>query len=203
MHPIATRTLIEPCRPDLVAYCPTMDLVATVTKKGGHVDVWRLNGQRVFGATFETEDDGDDVGLRNSEDREADEAEGFVRAVTWRRDGEFYFHFRFLFYFASLLGGHPQHRSAFLSLSPRSWVVLQRKVRTSMLRLTGPKKRDPEMSSCEMLLGGKNDLRSYRFRECTCVSALRATRLRRVERYSTMQEKVPHTRHAQSSRHNG
>jgi hypothetical protein len=94
-----------------------MDLVATVmvTKKGGggHVNVSRLNGQRVFGASFETEaeDDGDGDGdgegvLRNSEDREAEQGneagvEGFVRAVTWRRDGEFgfYFHFWFLFSF--------------------------------------------------------------------------------------------------------
>ncbi|KAK5228053.1 hypothetical protein LTR72_001936 [Exophiala xenobiotica] len=81
-----------------------MDLVATVmvTKKGGggHVDVSRLNGQRVFGASFETEaegdGDGDDEGegvLRNSEDRGAEQGkeagvEGFVRAVTWRRDGQ-------------------------------------------------------------------------------------------------------------------
>jgi hypothetical protein len=109
MHPVATRTLIEPCRPHLVAYCPTMDLVATVmvTKKGGggHVDVSRLNGQRVFGASFETEVDGDgdaDGVQRNSEDMEAEEGkeadvEGFVRAVTWRRDGKFGFYFRFSF----------------------------------------------------------------------------------------------------------
>ncbi len=79
-----------------------------MAKKGGHVDVSRLNGQRVFGANFEIEDDGDDggdggdEGVRNSEGREAGEAEGFVRAVTWRRDGELVSTFIFPFPFPSL-----------------------------------------------------------------------------------------------------
>lgn len=67
-----------------------MDLVATVTQKGEQVDVSRLNGQRVFGAAFEEEDEdrgnveGDDGNARDGNEV----GKGFVRDVTWRRDGE-------------------------------------------------------------------------------------------------------------------
>lgn len=59
-----------------------MDLVATVTKKDS-VDVWRLNGQRVFGANFakDEDEDGEDGGLTKTE--------GNVRGVAWKSDGEF------------------------------------------------------------------------------------------------------------------
>ncbi|KAK4935709.1 hypothetical protein LTR10_023293 [Elasticomyces elasticus] len=90
MHQIAARILPDPCRPNLMAYCPTMDLVATVTPKSEQVDVSRLNGQRVFGAAFEEEDDGkgnaESDGGNNRDESEA--AKGFVRALTWRRDGQ-------------------------------------------------------------------------------------------------------------------
>ena len=71
--------------PDLFAYCPTMDLVATVTKKDS-VDVWRLNGQRVFGASFakEEEEDDENGGALKAEA----EKEGNVKGVAWRKDGE-------------------------------------------------------------------------------------------------------------------
>ena len=86
MHQISTRVATEPFLAKLFAYCPTMDLVATVTRKDG-VDVWRLNGQRVFGATFAREGDHDDVGEveKTSGDQEIVEN---VKAVAWRRDGE-------------------------------------------------------------------------------------------------------------------
>lgn len=48
MEERAVKRLLEPCRRSLTAFCPTMDLVATVSKKDT-VDVWRYNGQRVFG----------------------------------------------------------------------------------------------------------------------------------------------------------
>ncbi|ETI19725.1 hypothetical protein G647_08738 [Cladophialophora carrionii CBS 160.54] len=63
-----------------------MDLVATTTKKDS-VDVWRLNGQRVFGANFAKQE-------YEEEDGEVREAEGEkekdanVRGVVWRRDGQ-------------------------------------------------------------------------------------------------------------------
>lgn len=89
MHTVATRVLTEPCVPSaaLVAYCPTMDLVATVTR-GGAVDVWRLNGQKVFGAVFDVNP------LDGGADPEAEVAAvslppgGRVRGICWRRDGE-------------------------------------------------------------------------------------------------------------------
>lgn len=59
-----------------------MDLIATVTRSG-NVDVWRLNGQRVFGASF-------DHGEEDVEgDHGVDGVVGKVKAVCWRRDGEF------------------------------------------------------------------------------------------------------------------
>lgn len=72
-----------------------MDLVTTVVKKvhndhrEGQVDVWRLNGQRVFGAEFERGggDDDDDQDQDQSAGLERD-GEGWIRGVCWRRDGE-------------------------------------------------------------------------------------------------------------------
>ncbi|EXJ91100.1 hypothetical protein A1O1_04207 [Capronia coronata CBS 617.96] len=85
-----------------------MDLIATVTPIGHAsgqktkdvVDVWRLNGQRVFGATFEKADDQDGDGdgdlaasgdrrrgtLQENDDKGKDR--WFVTAVSWRRDGQ-------------------------------------------------------------------------------------------------------------------
>ena len=57
-----------------------MDLVATVTRKDA-VDVWRLNGQRVFGGGFERDANGEAEGGEGKETN--------VKAVGWRRDGEF------------------------------------------------------------------------------------------------------------------
>lgn len=84
-----------------------MDLVATVSQQNARdkavVDVWRLNGQRVFGASFGEDDDDDDGD--EDEDREEgregiDDAGGGnaahrqkVRGLCWRRDGEFDFHY--------------------------------------------------------------------------------------------------------------
>ena len=96
MHQIASCVLTEPCCPDLVSYCPTMDLVATVTAKGG-VDVWRLNGQRVFGASFGGQDEdgdeeNDDEQLGNGNAKGGNGRETVVRQVGWRRDGECFLH---------------------------------------------------------------------------------------------------------------
>jgi anaphase-promoting complex subunit 4 len=83
MHQIATRTTTEPFIPALTAYCPTMDLIATVTEKG-NVDVWRLNGQRVFGGLFKLSD------IINTETGETVPAEPGcpVKEISWRRDGQ-------------------------------------------------------------------------------------------------------------------
>ena len=44
----AEKALQQPVRPHLISYCPTMDLVAVVTREE-QLDVYRLNGQRAFG----------------------------------------------------------------------------------------------------------------------------------------------------------
>lgn len=103
MHQIASRVLTEPCIPlpsGLFAYCPTMDLVATVSQQSARdkavVDVWRLNGQRVFGASFGEDDDEDEdreEGEEGSDDAGGRDAHGRkVKGLCWRRDGEFDFH---------------------------------------------------------------------------------------------------------------
>ncbi len=50
LEEVTSKTLPQPLEPDsrLLAYCPTMDLVALVTAADGHVHVFRLNGQRVL-----------------------------------------------------------------------------------------------------------------------------------------------------------
>ncbi|OJD22627.1 hypothetical protein ACJ73_06023 [Blastomyces percursus] len=48
---VAEKTLTSKCKPGSMAYCPTMDLVA-VTSVDERVDVFRLNGQRVFGGVY-------------------------------------------------------------------------------------------------------------------------------------------------------
>lgn len=107
MHQIATRILTEPCitsasdstapgpgpGPSLFAYCPTMDLVATVSQplpRGkASVDVWRLNGQNVFGANFDDDGEGDDGDRDGNGERDLLLMHK-VRGLCWRRDGEFF-----------------------------------------------------------------------------------------------------------------
>lgn len=44
----AEKALPQPIHPNLISYCPTMDLIAVVTREE-NLDVYRLNGQRAFG----------------------------------------------------------------------------------------------------------------------------------------------------------
>ncbi|KAF1998389.1 hypothetical protein P154DRAFT_564763 [Amniculicola lignicola CBS 123094] len=44
----AEKTMLRPIHPHLIAYCPTMDLIAVVTDEE-NLDVYRINGQRAFG----------------------------------------------------------------------------------------------------------------------------------------------------------
>ena len=44
----AEKILLHPVHPHLIAYCPTMDLIAVVTTEE-NLDVYRINGQRAFG----------------------------------------------------------------------------------------------------------------------------------------------------------
>jgi anaphase-promoting complex subunit 4 len=55
MRELLAKRLTEPCRTELTSYCPSMDLVATVTQTH-KVDVWRMNAQRVFGLAPDEDD---------------------------------------------------------------------------------------------------------------------------------------------------
>jgi anaphase-promoting complex subunit 4 len=47
---LSEKALHQPADPNLITYCPSMDLVALVTTDQ-QVFIYRLNGQRVYGAT--------------------------------------------------------------------------------------------------------------------------------------------------------
>ncbi len=47
---LSEKTLHQAVHPGLITYCPSMDLVALVTTDQ-QVFIYRLNGQRVYGAT--------------------------------------------------------------------------------------------------------------------------------------------------------
>ncbi|KAJ4988520.1 anaphase-promoting complex component Cut20/Apc4 [Stagonosporopsis vannaccii] len=51
----AEKVLLHPVHPHLIAYCPTMDLVAVVTTEE-NLDVYRINGQRAFGLKRKRDD---------------------------------------------------------------------------------------------------------------------------------------------------
>jgi anaphase-promoting complex subunit 4 len=51
----AEKILLHPIHPQLISYCPTMDLIALVTDEE-NVDVYRVNGQRAFSLKRKSED---------------------------------------------------------------------------------------------------------------------------------------------------
>lgn len=81
---VAEKTLPAKCKLDSLVYCPTMDLVA-LASQDEKLNVFRLNGQKVFGGSFGGEDpyfDSDD---------EDDDGKGEIRRVKWKDDGRFSF----------------------------------------------------------------------------------------------------------------
>jgi anaphase-promoting complex subunit 4 len=48
---VAEKALQQRCKAQTLSYCPSMDLVALVTEDE-QLQVFRLNGQRVFGASY-------------------------------------------------------------------------------------------------------------------------------------------------------
>lgn len=94
LPPVAEKSLPARCKPNMVTYCPTMDLVALVTAaqgqgqghaKGEELCVYRLNGQRVFGGSFGGDEyDSDEEGQDGKDGRE-------VRGVRWKNNGMFLF----------------------------------------------------------------------------------------------------------------
>ena len=51
----AEKILLHPIYPTLIAYCPSMDLIAVVTDEE-NLDVYRINGQRAFGLKRKNDD---------------------------------------------------------------------------------------------------------------------------------------------------
>ncbi|EEH15946.1 hypothetical protein PABG_06033 [Paracoccidioides brasiliensis Pb03] len=69
---LAEKTLASKCKPGSMSYCPTMDLIA-LASADERVDVFRLNGQRVFGGVY-------GGGGRGGSGRE-------VRGLKWKGNG--------------------------------------------------------------------------------------------------------------------
>jgi anaphase-promoting complex subunit 4 len=87
LNTVAEKALPKKCKPESLAYCPTMDLVALATDDE-ELHVFRLNGQRVLGVNFAV-DDAFDYGYGASGDDE--EKKGEVRCMAWKRNGKFPF----------------------------------------------------------------------------------------------------------------
>jgi anaphase-promoting complex subunit 4 len=71
---VAEKKLPAKCKPGLLAYCPTMDLVALATEDE-QFSVFRLNGQEVLNVDF-------------AGDPYLDEVKGEVRGIAWKHDGK-------------------------------------------------------------------------------------------------------------------
>lgn len=93
LTPVGEKSLPAKCKAQAVAYCPTMDLIALATEDE-ELRVFRLNGQRVFGGSF-----GGDPYLGE------DEADGEIRGMAWKGNGEFEFPCRWSlpYYFFSMI----------------------------------------------------------------------------------------------------
>ncbi|CDM38272.1 hypothetical protein DTO013E5_8695 [Penicillium roqueforti] len=75
LTPVGEKSLPAKCKPQAMAYCPTMDLIALATEDE-ELRVFRLNGQRVFGGSF-----GGDPYLGE------DEEDGEIRGMAWKGNG--------------------------------------------------------------------------------------------------------------------
>jgi anaphase-promoting complex subunit 4 len=53
LETLSEKALHQPADPNLIAYCPSMDLIA-LTTTDQQVLIYRLNGQRVYGAAQKT-----------------------------------------------------------------------------------------------------------------------------------------------------
>lgn len=75
LTPVGEKSLPTKCKPNVLAYCPSMDLIALATEDD-ELRVFRLNGQNVFGGSF-----GGDPYLGE------DEEDGEIRALAWKGNG--------------------------------------------------------------------------------------------------------------------
>ena len=82
---MAEKVLSVTCKPQTLAYCPTMDLVA-LASEDEQVHVYRLNGQRVFGGVY-----GNGSGGGGSGGRGEFGAGVEVKMVRWKASGRWFF----------------------------------------------------------------------------------------------------------------
>ncbi|KAL4809251.1 anaphase-promoting complex, cyclosome, subunit 4-domain-containing protein [Aspergillus unguis] len=75
LTPVGEKSLPAKCKADLIAYCPTMDLIALVTEDD-ELHVFRLNGQKVLGGSWK----GDPY-------LDEDDGSGEIRALEWKHNG--------------------------------------------------------------------------------------------------------------------
>lgn len=89
---VAEKSLSTKCKPNLLTYCPTMDLIALVSAQDEQLSVYRLNGQRVFGGSFRGDAHGHGYMLdEEDEEDEEEKRKGEIRGVRWKNTGEFLF----------------------------------------------------------------------------------------------------------------
>lgn len=86
---VAEKSLPTKCKPNLLTYCPTMDLIALVSAQDEQLSVYRLNGQRVFGGSFGGDAHGHGYMLDEDEEDEEEKRKGEIRGVRWKNNGEF------------------------------------------------------------------------------------------------------------------
>lgn len=103
LTPVGEKSLPAKCKPGSLTYCPTMDLIAVVTKDD-ELCVFRLNGQKVFGGSFKGDPHLDE-----------DDGGGEIRGLTWKNNGT-----------VSFTAMLTYHTSIFLSISFSLTLILTR-----------------------------------------------------------------------------
>lgn len=86
---VAEKSLPTKCKPNLLTYCPTMDLIALVSAQDEQLSVYRLNGQRVFGGSFGGDAHGHGYML-DSDEEDEEKRKGEIRGARWKNNGDFF-----------------------------------------------------------------------------------------------------------------
>ncbi|OJJ87767.1 putative anaphase-promoting complex component Cut20/Apc4 [Aspergillus glaucus CBS 516.65] len=84
---VAEKSLPTKCKPNLLTYCPTMDLIALVSAQDEQLSVYRLNGQRVFGGSFGGDAHGHGYMLDEEDEEDEEKRKGEIKGVRWKNNG--------------------------------------------------------------------------------------------------------------------
>ena len=99
---VAEKSLPAKCKTHMVAYCPTMDLIALVSTADEELSVYRLNGQRVFGGSF----GGDPYYLLDESDGDGEDRNvGKICGMKWKNNGRLFIFICFSRLHYSLMNG--------------------------------------------------------------------------------------------------